>query len=76
MLEKLQPLKEYIVNISGKGNISDSTQTVFLSGEHNIALGKKVYGTFDSKYIGDRFELKGDVLKRVTDGSFDYAKGK
>lgn len=47
----------------------------FITGEYNIALGKRVEGTFTNRYIGDIFNLEGDVIKRVNDGSFDYRNG-
>lgn len=52
-----------------------SQKMVFMTKENNVALKKKVQGTFDSKFIGDVFELEGDVLSRVTDGDFDYKTG-
>lgn len=74
MIQGLLPLTEYNVGvISTDYNLKKNHK--FTSMENNIALNKKVYGTFNSKYIGDKFELEGDVLKRVNDGIFSYKTG-
>ncbi len=76
-IKNLRPLTEYeykITAIDKRGFKTEYTGK-FTTGEHNIALGKKVEGTFTNHYIGDIFTLKGDILKRVTDGSFSYKDG-
>ncbi len=76
-LRGLEPQKEYHykIIISDQFNNTFIKEGDFSTAEYNIALNKKVYGTFKNKYIGDKFSLKGDILKRVTDGIFTYKSG-
>jgi len=76
-IKGLRPLNKYYykVVIKDKENNQYSRVGNFITGEYNIALNKPVEGTFKNTYIADVFRLKGDILKRVNDGSFDYRKG-
>ena len=76
-ITNLYPLQKYFCKISIKDNKNNSftTNYQFETGEYNIALNKKVEGTFKNPYIADVFQLKGNILKRVTDGSFNYKTG-
>jgi len=76
-LDNLKPLKRYYYHIKGTdqfGNKIEKTGS-FISAEKNIALGKKVHGTFNEKSIKDKFSLEGDVIGRITDGSLHYQTG-
>ena len=76
-IKNLSPLQEYFckITIKDKKNNTFTTNYQFETGEYNIALNKKVEGTFENPYIADVFQLKGNIMKRVTDGSFDYKTG-
>ena len=76
-IDNLIPLTKYYFRIIAT-DFRDKKfikETEFETGEYNIALGKKVEGTFTNRYIADVFQLEGDILSRVNDGSFDYKKG-
>lgn len=77
VLKDLRPLQEYRAKITLRDRFNKTFQTnyLFQTGEYNIALNKKVEGTFNSRYIADIFQLTGNVIRRVTDGSFDYKSG-
>jgi hypothetical protein len=64
-----------LVSFSDGSDKTVSQKIGFTTKENNIAYGKKVKGTFNSRFIADVFELEGDVLSRVTDGNFDYRTG-
>lgn len=73
----LSPLSEYPsrIIVTDLSNRTFQQDYIIRTGEYNIALKRPVEGTFSSTFIADIFQLKGDVLKRVNDGSFDYAGG-
>ena len=76
-LKDLKPLKRYYyhIDISDKFKNRKSAKGSFVSAEKNIALGKKVEGTFNEKDIADKFTLEGDIIGRITDGSLNYKTG-
>lgn len=76
-IKGLQPLTKYYcqVTIKDKQKNLFKMKYEFLTVEYNIALNKKAWGTFYNDYIADIFRLKGNIIKRVNDGSFDYKTG-
>ena len=55
------------------GNMAESPVKQFAPGKENIALGKKVLGTFTALPPKDPYvDAKKDVLSRITDGSTSY----
>ncbi len=76
-IRNLIPLNKYYYEITviDKKRNKYKKAGFFSTGEYNIALNKKVRGTFYNKYIGDVFKLKGDVLSNATDGDFSYSSG-
>ncbi|MBU1077162.1 MAG: discoidin domain-containing protein [Spirochaetes bacterium] len=76
-IKGLYPLTRYYSEItltdSGKNRYTEKYD--FETGEYNIAMNKKVEGTFKSTFIADVFKLEGDIQKRANDGSFDYKTG-
>ena len=70
-------MQKYYFIVEGEDEFHNkiSEKGSFVSEEKNIALNKKVTGTFNGKYIADKFKLEGDVISRMTDGVLSYRTG-
>ncbi len=76
-IKGLEPLKSYDYKVEIKDNRENINvkRDKFSTGEYNIALNKPVEGTFRNHFIADVFTLKGNIISRVNDASFDYKNG-
>jgi hypothetical protein len=73
----LKPGRQYPFRLEGGSQKGESItwEGAITTLENNVALAKPVQGTFTNTFIADKMRLTGDVLSRVTDGSFDYFTG-